>query len=53
MSTSTRRLSVFVERVPFVWSELFSVERRAECRGSVTTWDAIIGGLRIVASWRQ
>ena len=53
MFTTIRRLSVFVERVPLDWTELLSVERSVECRGNVTTWDAIVGGLRIVASFRH
>ena len=53
MSITFRRASLFIEAVPFRWSQPVSIERRTEGRGRYFTLDAIFGPARIIASWRR
>lgn len=44
------RVAVYIERVPLVWSEFLSVQRRVECGGRYQTLDVIVGFVRVIVS---
>lgn len=46
-------VSIYAERVPLVWSEFLSVQRRAECGGRYRTIDVIVGPVRVIVSRRR
>lgn len=46
------RVAVYVERVPLVWPEFLSIQRRVECGGRYRTWDVIVGPVRVIVSRR-